>query len=177
MFKILDWNELEEVAVDLLKEDSPVRPKNSGGSKKEEDVVGSSLMVQCKHTTNKNITIKDADLKRLIKAADALQKLPVFLSANHDSVLFSVLLDNCPDIPQSLINIAIVIKSISILKSELTYVRSVKHLHSIRKELTNKQILFKKEIDKIKKGLTRLETACNTKYDDLTMVDLFNEER
>lgn len=176
MFKISDWNELEEFAVDLLKEDSPIRPKNSGGSKKEEDVVGSSLMVQCKHTSNKNITIKDQDLKRLEKISYDLDKLPVFLSANYDSTLLSLSFSNNVELIDSLINLAIILKSIKRLKNEVKYINTLKNLRLAKGELSKKIQLFNNTFHKIKKEISRLEEQYNTRYDDLTMVNLFDEE-
>lgn len=177
MYKIFDWEDLEEMAKKLAAKDNPIRPRNSGGTKKEEDVIGNSLAIQCKYTDNKNITLKQADIDRLREAASSLNKLPLFVSGNCTDILVSLYLDGENDeIVQSLINLSIAIKSLKNIAADVKNINNIRGLRLSEKELYRIKDVFNKEAAEIKKLISTIETSHVSKYDDLTMVDLFGEE-
>ena len=176
MYKVFDWEDLEEMAKKLAAKDNPIRPKNSGGTKKEEDVIGNSLAIQCKYTNNKNITLKQTDLNRLREASSSLEKLPLFVSGNCTDTLVSLYLDGENDnIIQSLVNLGIVIKSLKNLAADAKDINNIRSLKLSEKELSRIKDIFNKEITEIKKLISTITTSHKSKYDDLTMVDLFSK--
>lgn len=89
-----DWKSLEADLAYRLKNDSARTTPGSGNSKGEEDVVGKSVICQCKYTEQKNITILNKDLQRLRIAAKLLNKFPIFASEAKNGQVLSLILDD-----------------------------------------------------------------------------------
>jgi hypothetical protein len=85
--KINTWQELENFANNLILFDNPVKPAGSGNSKQEEDVVGKSLIIQCKFSSDKNLSLLRKDIYRLFSSSELLNKFPIFITSN-DNTLF-----------------------------------------------------------------------------------------
>lgn len=171
MYKhIKSWQELEDYTQKILSDDRGKKPPLSGGSKKEEDVVGSNSIAQCKYTKNSSITMKADDIKRLLKAANDLDKLPLFIS-NSESGTF-VTLELNEDI-ETVIKIAIVRKAINNIQKETNNIRNIRHLESIRKETFRLSKLLESYIKEEKDIIKHILVKCDNKYDDLTMFNLF----
>jgi len=88
--RIDSWQELEDFTCTLLQSDRPKKPANSGGTKKEEDVVSRSIIAQCKHTGNNNMSILKKDLDRLLDACKLQQKAPLFVTSNTTDTVVSI---------------------------------------------------------------------------------------
>lgn len=168
------WEELEDLAQNLTKADKSKRTPLSGGTKGEEDVVGISTISQCKYTETKSISMLERDITRLQSAAALHNKLPLFWSANSTHLVVSLLLDGQDDeIVKSLINIAIVAKGAEKHKKTMKHIKTMRELSIMRREVTRLRQILTLEVDKIKDSLSSISRSCDAKYDDLTMIDLF----
>lgn len=174
-----DWKKLEEWTAKLLEEDRGKIPRNSGGTKKEEDVVGTSSIAQCKATDQINITILNKDTQRLLKAAELQDKFPFFITSTFGRKSITMILDgNNDEIITSLVKIATIRKGaeklLKVLKSQDINIR---HIYIARSELKKLKRRFAIEVDTIKTLFSSIDSRCNTLYDDLTIMDLFEGEK
>jgi hypothetical protein len=176
--KINTWVDLEDYAVELLKNDRPKKPNGSGNAKKEEDVISSTCIVQCKQTANASTSIKETDINRLLESANLFDKLPVFMSATAKHTILSIIItDENENLLKSLINIAVCQRTIDVIRQSIKYTDTVKNLNDVLKEIRRIEALFREETNKIKLGLLQVKTLCDAKYDNLTIVDLFEGEK
>jgi len=177
---IYNWNELEDYAAELIKEDKPIKPKGSGSSKKEEDVVGESLIVQCKYSENNNISILSKDLKRLMDAAELIEKFPLFLnkSGNNPTILSIPITDETEKIIKQLIQVSIInIKLINLNKlKKLIKFKTKIEIDNFDKKLEK----LKNSISYINNDLTdnicKLENFIKHQYNDILICNLFDNE-
>lgn len=175
---INNWEQLEDLAADLIEEDNPIKPKNSGGIKGEEDVVGSSIIVQCKFTGKKNLSILKKDLDRLCNNANLLLKFPIFLNSNEaDTVLSIPIKTNNDDLVKAIIKIIIIYQNIEILNNLSGTINSMNILQQFEKKTNNIQKIFKLLSQNINIKFGKLLNGFNTKRNSLTMYDLFEGEK
>lgn len=178
MYNVTDWQDLEKWLEEILEDDRAMRPPNSGGTKKEEDVVGVACIAQCKATEQVNMTLLDKDIDRLLRAAELANKFPIFVSSTGRKKGITLVFDgNNDDIILSLLKIAAIKKEAEILLKIATSAKTARQINSIRKELKKLKRRSSTEIDLLKDVLQAVEKKCDTKYDDLTIVDLFEGEK
>lgn len=178
MSNIWDWADLENWTMTLLDDDSPVKPPNSGGSKKEEDVVSFGCIAQCKATNQVNMTLLDKDIKRLTTACELQDKLPLFVSSTCSELGVTLLFDGENDeLFSSVIKIAVLYKSAKRLREMTTTFTTVRQINATRNLLRKLKSRLTVEVDKIKDVFSTIDKECTIKYDDLTIVDLFEGEK
>lgn len=175
-----DWKTLEEFVTDLLVDinDDAVCTPLSGGTKNEEDVMGRSFIVQCKYTDNKNLSILEKDLTRLRKAADMTGKFPIFVSRSTAGTILSIPIDNNTEEDVKFIlkalSTLIALKSMKELAPKLDSYpfvkRGLSYLRRLKKEVHDIRNTLHKLVDKV-------EQTLDTKYDDVTMFNLFEQEK
>ena len=174
---INDWEQLEEYAMDLLEGDSPVRPLNSGGTKGEEDVVGTSVIIQCKFTGNKNLSILKKDLDRLCTNADVLLKFPIFLNSNGKDIILSLPIESKSDtdLIKDLIKLIIIYQTSNILIDTACIIKTPEQLERCHKHEKRIHNLFKSIIDKFKQQFDKISQVLDSKYKNLMMYNLFED--
>lgn len=179
-----NWKDFELFVQNLLKKDNPILPKGSGSSKHEEDIVGSTTIAQCKFTENKNITILNKDLIRLIEASNLLEKFPLFFnrSTNENKLIDTLTIpinEKTSPTVQYIINLII-------LNNSLLYIQAL--IDEIKKSKSNTSLAIIKSLKKImgtllndvknftsniKDKSSKLEDDLEIIYKDLITVDLF----
>lgn len=175
---IWNWEDLENWVVQLLYDDRPVRPPNSGGTKKEEDVVTFGSIAQCKATEHNNMSLLDKDINRLLEASHMHDKLPLFVSSTWDKLGVTFIFDGKnDDTMASSVKIAVIAKAAQRLKKMVSTLKSVRQLNAAKRELNKLKSRLNVEVNKINDTFSAIDTACETKYDDLTIVDLFEGEK
>lgn len=168
----MDWKDLENEVKELLDFDSPVIPPNSGGTKKEEDVVGNTIIAQCKSTQNKNISILNNDVERLLKSSEIQNKFPVFITKNKNGTYITIKVDNNS---KNILRYISYIGYISQL-TEMMYLRSTNEIIRIMNKCLKKlkdcyfslMCDHKLKIDKITQNI-------NSKYDNVYMINMFED--
>lgn len=171
---ITGWEQLEEAAADLINDDNPRRPPNSGGAKKEEDVVGSNIIIQCKYTDNKNMSILKKDLDRLLDSANLLSKFPIFLTSNgsNDTVI-SIPMNHDVELIKDLMRVIIVHKGLEYLTDTARVINNPNQLEKFRKQETKFHYMIKGLVDKFQERFKKLADILETKYKNLMMYNLF----
>jgi hypothetical protein len=167
------WEELEEDVKELFKKDHVKTVPGSGNGKSEEDVIGISTIIQCKYTSNKNMSILDKDMTRLKEAARLQNKQPLFITKNNSGMVLSI-----PDGPLMHVIVDMIIASATINKMEEdietcndigTYNIMSRFIESHMKQLTNTvETNIKHRYNHIKNRLVTI-------YNRLTCCDLFDE--
>ena len=172
------WQALEDLAVEILKEDHPIKPKGSGNGKKEEDVISNTTITQCKYTQSKNVSILDKDLQRLLDACNLQDKFPLFLTSNDKGPILSIPInDDTEKIIKSLIELLLILKGSEKLEEDIRLIRTMGHYDvlSLKRDRVNILIYnVRNKLESIASKLTRMLIA---RYDDLTMCDLFEGEK
>jgi len=172
---IKSWNELEDFVKDLLSFDNSCKPKGSGSSKKEEDVVSDNIVVQCKYSDKINISIQKKDLDRLIDAHDILDKFPIFINKNLDDIVISLpVMDKFDDINLTLLKLIAI-------KQGILKLNNIKTIVNDRAILSNYQNTFRKikkqfyDLRKsIEEDINKLENFIDSKYVSLNTYNLFD---
>ena len=171
-----DWNDLEEQVATLLKNDYPKRPGNSGGTKKEEDVIGKSTITQCKYTDKKNMSILRKDLDRLVDACTLQEKFPLFITSTGDKTVASFPIDKTTS------------SSVKYILDLIVFLQRAKQLRSMKPSSIRELNLWKEELKKLKKvqhGFCKkifetmkiLYNQETSTEDNLMMYDLFEGEK
>jgi hypothetical protein len=173
---IKSWQALEEFAYDLIETDNPVCPAGSGNGKKEEDVVGDNVIIQCKYTEDKNTSILAKDLTRLLDACKLQDKFPLFITSNGQHTILSILIDkNTEDIIEDIVNLIIGETSLEKCLMKINTIKTTSNLFILEK-VVNKIFANLNIIEgKIRYKLSNISKTIKRKYDDLTMYDLFEE--
>ena len=172
-----DWNEFEEFVRRLTIEDGTKRTPLSGGTKHEEDVVGNTLICQCKYTEEKNFHILEKDLTRLLEASKLLKKFPLFFNQSNAGKIMSIpIVKETEDIINTLLMTIILHKRIAALchfikniDNERTFIKAKNELAAIGKLSTELSEINRNELNRIRNTLSCIE-------DDLTMFNLFEEQ-
>lgn len=170
-----NWSQLEEYVKQITSNDNTKRTPRSGATKKEEDVVGESLVCQCKDTDDKNFSILAKDLNRLTSAADLQNKFPLFFSRNESCVLLTIPMtyDEHKEMACMVINYIILRKRLQLLRQ--VDPRDFKDLAAAEKEHAKlRKILAFLSRESIE-HLDSIEKKLDTKRDDLLTHDLFEE--
>lgn len=171
------WENLEEEVKTLLTADLAQRTPLSGGTKKEEDVVGRTIFAQCKQTNNKNGTILLNDLNRLLEACNLQNRFPLFFNEFNSNTTLSIpITDETKDIISKIIKIIIISKSMEKLELELKRVGTLRDLTAISVALNEPIRLMKTLWNEFNTSKKRIDTRINTIQDDILMHDLFEGE-
>lgn len=172
-----DWSDLEDFAKQILHYDDPKRTPASGATKGEEDVIGRNTITQCKFTKDKNISILKKDLDRLLKAAELLNKFPIFLSESDSGKVLSLpIVDSSKDTIESLLKLAAVFKGLVNLHFLVEYLNNVKQVEGADIELRRLRSQFYDIQSKINTLVNKINTKLDAKRDDLIMYNLFEED-
>lgn len=172
------WQDLENLAVEILVDDHPVKPKGSGNAKKEEDVIGDNIIAQCKYTEDKNFSILTKDLERLKEACKLQNKLPLFISSNSKETLLSLPITNLNEnLIKVIITILRIYASLDKLEDEVKIAKTIEQLRAISKKITRNKSAMQSNANEINSRLFRLLDMAEIKYVDLTTYDLFEGEK
>jgi len=171
---IQSWKQLEESAKELIFDDNPVQPKNSGGTKKEEDVIGNELIIQCKYTDAKNMSILKKDLDRLLENANLLEKFPIFITANGDGdLILSLPVKVDPQLIVDVIRLTIISNGLQKMILNNNLIKTPDILNKCRKRELKYKGLMQAITSKITDQFNKLSSILDTKYKNLMMYNLF----
>lgn len=175
------WKNLEDLTKRLLECDSPKLPAGSGSGKGEEDVIGQTMIAQCKYTDNKNTSILDKDIERLLSSADMLEKFPLFVTQSSDRVMLSIPVDEeTMPVIVHLIKAVRVFKGLRVLDDNLNYMRqngSLAEIENAKRVYQKLKSTAKRLISSIRSRLSSSEQRADSLYDHLTMYDLFEGDQ
>lgn len=155
----MSWKNFEIYVKNLFSDDNARLIPGSGSTKNEEDVSGISTIAQCKYTNNKNLTLLEKDIDRLLEAAKLYGKYPMFFNSNNKHKILSLFI-NEDDLFNSITEIILffslcekVINDLSITDKEdyeminrLKYLKKNK-INKIRRNILNKINTMSKDID------------------------------
>lgn len=174
-----NWKELEDFVMNLIKKDRPIKPKGSGSSKKEEDVVGETIIGQCKYSDNVNVSLLSKDLNRLIEAAELLGKFPIFVnqSGNNPTIISIPIISETKDIVDQILCLVMILHKLNKLNEQKGLVK-----FKTKVEVEH----FDRNLEKVKKKISTLTSELNemtnsleqfvkSNYNDLLMYNLFDE--
>ena len=176
---ITGWEQLEEAAAELISGDDPQRPRNSGGTKKEEDVIGSNIMIQCKFTNAKNMSILKKDLDRLIDSADLLSKFPIFLTSNSsgDTVISIPISDNTEEIVKQICSLIITSSEIANINENINLYTTKNQLEAITIKIQKIKSRIRHNADFLTSKLNKMLDTLEHKYVDLITCNLFDGDK
>ena len=174
---IKSWQHLEDYALDIIKHDNPVKPSGSGSGKKEEDVVGDTIIVQCKYTDDKNMSLLSKDLDRLDEACSLQGKFPIFVTSNGKRTLLSISMEYDEELTQQLINLIIVNTRLNKVQDLSTCINSIGMWNRFHDYLKKTMSILGDITSGIKDRGAKIMKTLNAKHDDLTMYDLFEGEK
>ena len=167
------WEKLEKRVKSLFNKDKVKTVPGSGNGKGEEDVIGVSTIIQCKHTSNKNMTILDKDLKRLKTAAEGQNKLPLFVTENGSGMVLSI-----PDGPltQDIVNILIAMATLDKVEDDVELCNNINIYNNISRFVAKdlEHLVNCIEIN-TRSRLNAINARLETKYKDITQCSLFDE--
>ncbi len=167
------WQDLEDTIKEYLVDDNGMTIPGSGSGKGEEDVSGISVLCQCKHSENKNITILTKDLERLVVAAALNNKYPIFASKAKDTGIVVSFMDG--PVLQTLLKQAILMSLSDRLLEDIKACDNAKDLNRLETMYNNYVVpLLKTLKGNLSTRCSSITTALKNKYDDLTTVDLFD---
>jgi hypothetical protein len=171
---VSNWEDLEKYVKQITNNDNTQRTPLSGATKGEEDVVGQSIICQCKATEDKNFSILQKDILRLYGAADLQDKFPLFFSRNKYCNLLSipVLDDKHEEMVCMVINYIILRKRIQLLRT--TKIEGAKALLSADAEHRKLKRLYTLLSQELANDLDHIEDNLNSKRDNLLMYNLFD---
>jgi hypothetical protein len=171
---VKSWQELEDLVCDLLENDNPVKPKGSGSTKKEEDVVGTCIIAQCKYTENKNMYLSDNDIDRLKSSAKLQDKFPIFVNSNGKDTVISFIVNNdTKDIVSDTIDI-IILNKCSFSPELIRKVNNLKTLEQISKAIDGLSKITVAINNKSKEKFDKVKRVIQAKFEDLTTHNLFD---
>lgn len=175
--RLRHWQDLEDEVQDLLLLDSSKKPANSGGTKKEEDVVSKNIIAQCKYTDTKNMSILNKDLERLISACELQDKFPMFFTSNGNNTVISIPYNDdtacmIKNIMTFLISFLDLIKCYKALNS----VQDISELNIIKKRLSQNIGRAKLVFSTLKETHKQCENKIEIKTNDILLYDLFEGE-
>jgi hypothetical protein len=169
-----NWQELEEYTKGLLKNDLPKLPSGSGSSKGEEDVIGLSIIAQCKYTEDKNMSILKKDLDRLIDAAKLQDKIPVFITSSQTNKVLSVpITKDTEQLIEYLVEFISIYKGTEKLVNDRNNITTIDIHNKTSSRLSNLRLRLTCLYSQIKDHFTFLTNHLKVKYDHLTTYDLF----
>lgn len=169
------WQDLEKTMLGMLKKDNAKLTPGSGNSKEEEDVVGNSIICQCKYTADKNISILAKDFDRLLEASKLLKKFPIFVSqSNMGSILSIPLSDDYNDEISYILTSLMIITRLRNVTFMLDLDLNLNEIMLIAKEIDNITGLFK-NLNMIKDLISELKLKMDIKIKNATNYNLFEE--
>lgn len=172
---IKNWQDFEEWVKNLLKFDNARLIPGSGSSKKEEDVVGESLLVQCKFTDSENISILRKDIERLNTSSQTIDKFPLFL--NHSNGINTITLQINDSSEKLIYKILQVIKSYIITENlyfDIKNCKNIKLLEIYDEKLKNINKTIGSICSYLKSRVSITEKESNNKWRNLSNYNLFD---
>lgn len=168
------WQDLEDFTVDLLSTDNPRKPAGSGSTKKEEDISGQTILVQCKFTDQKNATILKKDLDRLLESSDQQFKFPVFINKSGDNPpILSFSIDYDIEITKAIVKLILIKKKISKLRNYLDDKLTIDVLNKINSMLEKLKVEARNLSNTISSDIEKLDISVEARYADLLNCNLF----
>lgn len=175
---INSWQALEEFAYDLISPDNPRKPAGSGSAKKEEDVISNCFIVQCKYTEDKNMSILNKDLTRLLLACELQDKIPLFITSNRSDIVLSIpIKDSTRPIINTLLELAVIMKRSEKISDDIRLVKTIGQFEKLQKSANRINILIYGIKNKFESLMRKTAVKLAAKYDDLTICDLFEGEK
>jgi len=177
MKNITTWEQLEDFVKEILCFDNSIKPKGSGSSKKEEDIMSDNIIVQCKFTDNKNISILDKDMKRLEEAYKLLEKFPLFINKSKDMTTLSVPINSdLLDTTDKIISIIVISQCIKNLMNWRQMINDHSTLAKYEKTFNRMRKRFWELRELIKADIETIESFIDAKHVSLNTYDLFDGE-
>ena len=164
-----NWKNLEKKVRDLLLDDDAVLTPGSGNVKKEEDVVTCNLLCQCKYTDKKNVSILEKDINRLVKSAEQLEKVPIFINSTHKRFVVSLL----DDTAEKILKYVVLLARIDKLNNDIIMCKDTKTLLRIKNIANKLNSQYKLISNNIKQNITDINNKLDIKINNLTQYDLF----
>lgn len=170
---MIDWEIFEQKIKEILKYDNAKTVPGSGNGKHEEDIIGLSTIVQCKHTNKKNISILYKDLKRLIEASDLQEKMPIFASKAKDINVISLICDN--NSIKDILRLVMIYAQLNYLK-KISEESDVKDIHdcNILSLISNN---INREVNKLKEKLSKITSKIEGSYLNSITYNLFDKDK
>lgn len=172
-----EWEDFENQVEFILKKDNPVKPKNSGGTKKEEDVVGKSIIAQCKLNSTKDLHIKAKDIQRLNESSKLLGKKPLFFSKCECGTFLTIQIDQLGKDDLLFLNIIILFKRMENLLDSLEKVSTITEWKPLENEKNNIDKLHRILDNTITDTHKKLDQKITSVINNLTMYNLFEGEK
>jgi hypothetical protein len=173
MLKINNWKELEEFGKELISYDNPRLPPGSGNAKHEEDVVGDTIIMQCKYTDNKNSSILSNDLDRLNKSADLLTRVPIFVNKSENTISISIsITDNNIGDVQDILKLLSIKKTINKLDNYIENM-DIGDISGIQSIVNKSKKQWEKLKLKIESKYEKADIKLKCALDDLMITNLF----
>jgi hypothetical protein len=176
MLKINTWQELEQFAKKLLRLDNPRTTPLSGATKTEEDVVGNTIVCQCKFTDNKNLSILASDISRLESASELLQKTPLLITRSSSGTFLSFLVSDEDNTAVNIIIIKNMLDNILFYMRRLNSKATTKTINHLLKEAAAFKMLAEDINDEIESKYKEICNIGQARIDDVQMVNLFEQE-
>lgn len=171
-----DWREHEKYWVKALKQDKAMRIPGSGSTKGEEDVIGETMLVQCKSTDKESVSMSKKDINRLVNNAKLLDKFPLFSVESSTCKMVCIPVD---DDTTGLLTEALeyirIRKNLDTIKGYLDKIKDLKPLSSTQKWTSSVERYFYKFTHTIKQQLSRIQKDLDQRWIDLTHGNLFDE--
>jgi len=168
-----EWEELEKSVVTMLATDGAILTPGSGLTKKEEDVVGRTIICQCKQSGNKNISILRKDMDRLREAADLLNKTPIFVNKNEQDILITLIYDKKT---QELIETLVVLNKIELYENIADTTVNEKSLLQLQGLIKKARSEFNKKTSENEARIKKIMERVDSKLTNMNQCNLFEGE-
>ncbi len=174
---MFEWEKFEDFVRHLTIEDGTKRTPLSGATKQEEDVVGNTLICQCKQTEDKNFSILEKDVTRLLGSAKLLEKFPLFFSSSKAGQVMSIPINKDTEDTVNMLIMSIIVKRrLMVLHNFCKNIKDEIALLRAKRELQGVALAANELAQTNKKLLERIQSQIDYAYDDLTMYNLFDEK-
>lgn len=172
-----EWKKLEEFVAFITRADKTKLTPLSGATKKEEDVVGTALICQCKQTEDKNASILEKDVIRLLESAKLLNKFPLFFVSSKMGKFMAVPINEETEVTvECMIDTAALSKRLEDLYLNHKHISDYKSLTRASRELDTLEKMAEELASQNKRLISRIKTQLKVKEDNILMYNLFDGE-
>lgn len=173
-----EWKKLEEYVAFLTRADHTKLTPLSGATKREEDVVGTALICQCKQTEDKNASILEKDVTRLLEASKLLDKFPLFFVSSKMGRFMVVPINDDTEVTvEDMIDTAALGKRLTDLYLTYKHISEYRSLVKANKELDLLEKMAEELASQNKRLIQRIRTQLKVKEDNITMYNLFDGQK
>lgn len=169
-----NWEKLEDFIKEVLEFDQAIQPKGSGSSKKEEDVISNNIIAQCKYTDDKNISILNKDMERLLDSCELLEKFPIFVNKCKYMMTISLPVTNST---QDKIKMMIILLAFTQCLDKIStwkeFVKDRQTLIAFEKLFNRIKSKFRKMISDLNESINLVENFIDHKHVSLDTYNLF----